>query len=301
MKVEADARATPADRKMTEEEEAAKEKERLDSLEAARISKNNAIVNSKSHMSADADVDVDAGSKADARKLKQRNARFEVRFDDDGAMVDGERIEKASIRKVGQDSDDDDEDMENEFEDEEEDLDDLMEDEDELEDDEVEEEDEVKPKKKNSRKAEETADTVPFVFEMPKNYKKFCALLEKYPRDMDAVLERLVKCHHPSLKEGNKKRLNKLFLMCLRWFDDMTREKLTEQTIKEIDLAQSTMFSLLKVRLLIRTFQYSLANSCEVVSYSSTSSTVSDVSVLLFVNTGRVVRIRLNRLRFRLD
>ncbi|CAI2308120.1 unnamed protein product [Caenorhabditis sp. 36 PRJEB53466] len=250
LKTEADARATPADRKMTEEEMAAKEKERLDSLEAARISKNNAVLNSRSHISADDDVDVNAGSKADARKLKQKNARFEVRFDEEGAMVEEGKVEKSSIRKVGHDSDEDDEDLEDEFEDEEEDLDDLMEDEDELEDDEDEEEEEEKVKTKKPKKGKKTEEildeTVPFVFEMPKNYKKFCALHEQYPKDMESVLERLVKCHHPSLKEGNKKRLNKLFLMCLRWFDDMAKEKLTEQTVQEIDLAQRTMHSLLK-------------------------------------------------------
>uniref|UniRef100_A0A8R1DIS9 Nucleolar protein 14 homolog n=1 Tax=Caenorhabditis japonica TaxID=281687 RepID=A0A8R1DIS9_CAEJA len=249
LKVEADARATPADRKLSEEEMAAKERERLETLEAARISKSNALLNA--HMSADADVDVDAGSKADARKLKLKNSRFEVRFDDDGAMVDEGKVEKLSVRKVAQDEDvdEDDGDFEDEDEEEEEDLDDLMEEENEDEDEEEqesdEEEEEVQEKEKSKPKKSLSKD-VPFVFEMPKNYQKFCTLLEKYPKDMEVVLERLVKCHHPSLKEGNKKRLNKLFLMCLRWFDDMAKEELTEQSVKEMDVAQATMHVLLK-------------------------------------------------------
>lgn len=243
IKTEADARATPADRKPSEEEEALKEKERLDSLEAARISKSNAILNSRSHLSADADVDIDAGSKADIRKSKARNARFELKFDDDGAMIDEDSVEKLQIlkKKIDSDEDDDDESMDDEFEDEEEDLDDLMEDEDELEN--SDEEEEVKKSKKVVKSAE---TEVPFTFEMPKNYKKFCSLLEKYSKSMDLVLERLVKCHHPSLNEGNKKRLNKLFLMCLRWFDDMAKEELKEQTVREMNLAQETMHHLMK-------------------------------------------------------
>ncbi|EGT36509.1 hypothetical protein CAEBREN_15091 [Caenorhabditis brenneri] len=246
LKTEADARATPADRKLSEEEEALKEKERLDSLEAARISKTNADLNSKSHLSADADVDIDAGSKADWKKLNAKKARFELKFDDEGDMIDEDSVEKVSIlkKKINEDESDD-ESMEDEFEDEEEDLDDLMEDEDELEDD-SEDEIEEKPAKKLKKTVQKPAEDVPFTFEMPKNYKKFCALLETYSKSMDLVLERLVKCHHPSLKEGNKKRLNKLFLMCLRWFDDMAKEELKEQTIKEMNLAQQTMHGLMK-------------------------------------------------------
>uniref|UniRef100_A0A1I7U5Y4 Nucleolar protein 14 n=1 Tax=Caenorhabditis tropicalis TaxID=1561998 RepID=A0A1I7U5Y4_9PELO len=249
LKTEADARATPADRKLSEEEEALKEKERLESLEAARISKTNASFNSKSHLSADADVDIDAGSKADIRKAKAKNARFELKFDDEGDMIDEDGVQKISILKKKVDDDSDDESMEDEFEDEEEDLDDLMEDEDELES--SEDEEEVKTSKKTFKSVKKSGKTddssdVPFVFEMPKNYKKFCALLEKYSKSMELVLERLVKCHHPSLKEGNKKRLNKLFLMCLRWFDDMAKEELKDQTIKEMNLAQATMHDLMK-------------------------------------------------------
>ncbi|CCD67942.2 Nucleolar protein 14 [Caenorhabditis elegans] len=247
LKTEADARATPADRKLSEEEEALKEKERLETLEAARISKNNAFFNAKSHLSADADVDIDAGSKADARKVQAKNSRFEVKFDDEGGLIDEDTVEKSRILKKnldGSDESDDDEDLE----DEEEDLDDLLEDEDELEEDSDDEEAQEAQKvvKKAKKSAPEPAETLPFVFEMPKNYKKFCALLEKHSESMDLVLERLVKCHHPSLKEGNKKRLNKLFLLCLRWFDDMSKEELTAESVKEMNLAQETMHALMK-------------------------------------------------------
>ncbi|KAF1771394.1 hypothetical protein GCK72_003220 [Caenorhabditis remanei] len=260
LRMEADARATPADRKLTEEEEAAKEKERLESLEAARISKSNASFNSRSHVSADADVDIEAGEKADLRKLKAKNARFEVKFDGDGGMIDEDDVEKSRILKASSGDSDEDSDDDVDDEEEEEDLDDLMEedlDEDsgDSEDSEGENDEEgVKKKAKKTKKSEKSLkkaeildETVPFTFEMPKNYSKFCVLLEKYSKSMDLVLERLVKCHHPSLKEGNKKRLNKLFLMCLRWFDDMAKEEeIGEKTIWEMNLAQKTMFGLMK-------------------------------------------------------
>ncbi|CAB3408855.1 unnamed protein product [Caenorhabditis bovis] len=249
LKIEADARATPAERKLTEAEMAAKEKQRLEELEAARISKTNAVKNA--HLSADADVDWEAGAKADARKQKMKNSRFEVRFADDGTLQDDGKMLKHEVLKVRNESfddDDDDEDVDDEADDEEEeDMDDLLEEvSDEEEEDDDEEEESEKPAKSSKKKPKITAETIPFIFEMPKSYKKFCDLLEKYSEHMELVLERIIKCNHPSLKEGNKTKLNKLFLMCLRWFDDMTKEDLDEKTLSEINLAQKTMFDLLK-------------------------------------------------------
>ncbi|CAI5439874.1 unnamed protein product [Caenorhabditis angaria] len=224
LKTESDPRATPANRKLTEDELAQEDRANLERLEAARL---NSLKNS--HQSVDMDVDVNAGKLAKERKNREKSERFEVRFNEDGKMI----REEDSDEDEAEGSDEEEE----EAEDSEEDLDDLLEED----EDELESEGEEESAEKQTKKKE-----VPFVFEMPKNYKKFCELLEQYSDNMSDVLERLVKCHHPSLKEGNKKLLNKMFLLCLRWFDDMSREDLTEQVIQEMDLAQKTMFDLLK-------------------------------------------------------
>lgn len=63
---------------------------------------------------------------------------------------------------------------------------------------------------------------LPFVYEMPKSYSQLRSLLIDRDADEQAtVLNRLIKCLHPSLKEGNKQRLQKLFLFLLRYFDDV--------------------------------------------------------------------------------
>ncbi|CAD6185916.1 unnamed protein product [Caenorhabditis auriculariae] len=250
LKIDADKCATPAERTKTEKEIAASERDRLELLEAQRLAR----MNTK------------------ARKSKKDADRFVVRFDKDGNMINSDKVEKPSIKKVAFDSDDE-LSEENDDEEEEEDLDDLLEKEDEeddLEDEEEDEDDEDEEEEDDDDEVEvrgkiekrEKADVldvgpagaaapgddgVPFVFEMPKNYSKFIELLQKYPEDkMGIVLERLTKCHHPSLKEGNKKLLNKLFLMLLRLFDDMAKESLTEGVLNELSLIQRHLYGILK-------------------------------------------------------
>lgn len=61
---------------------------------------------------------------------------------------------------------------------------------------------------------------IPFVFDMPVGFAELRDLLRGYgPEGQGLILERLVKCHHPSLKQGNKDRLRRLFVYLLRYFD----------------------------------------------------------------------------------
>ncbi|KAK6740575.1 hypothetical protein RB195_008805 [Necator americanus] len=88
---------------------------------------------------------------------------------------------------------------------------------------------------------------IPFVFGMPKNFDALVDLLNKFPSNkMEVVLERLIKCHHPSLAEGNKKLLSKLFLYLLRFFDDCSHSLPTETTVEMLGSLTKTMYSLLK-------------------------------------------------------
>ncbi|KHJ76033.1 hypothetical protein OESDEN_24348, partial [Oesophagostomum dentatum] len=88
---------------------------------------------------------------------------------------------------------------------------------------------------------------IPFIFKMPTNYDALVELLKKYPsQKIEVVLERLIKCHHPSLAEGNKKLLSKLFLYLLRFYDDLANSSPSEDTVKMLGSLIKVMYSLLK-------------------------------------------------------
>ncbi|RCN39144.1 Nop14-like family protein [Ancylostoma caninum] len=217
LKIDADARATPAERTKTAEELAMEEKLHLEELESLRLARMNAEKNKRGHLS------VDAEDRKDGSKKKRKTDGFEVRFDSSGALLDKDKVERVTKKKVAIDSDD--ELTDEEFEDEnEEELDDLL----------------------GENEAREDLE-VPFVFEMPRSFKALVGLLEKYPsHKMGVVLERLIKCHHPGLAEGNKKLLSQLFLYLLRLFDDYSLSSPTEESVKILGTLTKTLYSLLR-------------------------------------------------------
>ncbi|KAK6052213.1 hypothetical protein COOONC_10281 [Cooperia oncophora] len=82
---------------------------------------------------------------------------------------------------------------------------------------------------------------------MPRKYEALVELLKKYPAGkIDVVLQRLIKCYHPSLAEGNKKLLSKLFLYLLRYYDDMSNGPLSGDTMKVLGSLTKAMYSLMK-------------------------------------------------------
>ncbi|RCN32097.1 hypothetical protein ANCCAN_22111, partial [Ancylostoma caninum] len=232
LKIDADARATPAERTKTAEELAMEEKLHLEELESLRLARMNAEKNKCGHLS------VDAEDRKDGSKKKRKTDGFEVRFDSSGALVDKDKVERVTKKKVAIDSDD--ELTDEEFEDEnEEELDDLL------------EGDAESGSKADIDDGEEESARedleVPFVFEMPRSFKALVGLLEKYPsHKMEVVLERLIKCHHPGLAEGNKKLLSQLFLYLLRFFDDCSLSSPTEESVKILGTLTRTLYSLLK-------------------------------------------------------
>ncbi|KHN80261.1 Nucleolar protein 14 [Toxocara canis] len=75
----------------------------------------------------------------------------------------------------------------------------------------------------NSTEDGEGTSSLPYVFDMPSSYEDLVRLLQPHSAsEILTVIERLVKCHHPSLKEGNKKRLARLFLYLLRFYDSLS-------------------------------------------------------------------------------
>ncbi|WKX99053.1 hypothetical protein Q1695_014153 [Nippostrongylus brasiliensis] len=293
LKIDADTRATPAERTKTEEELAIEERLRLEEMESLRVARMNAESNKKGHRSVDADTTEQKPSK------KSQKQGFEVRFDSDGKLLNAGMVEPVSKKKVAVDSDEEltDEEVEDENEEE---LDDLIsehhddegseggeeegeeendsddadedgdddgddnedggmdEEEDDEEDDNIEDEEEhqidgtqeveKKTKTSSERNPPAVEDTdVPFVFEMPKKYDALAELLIRYPPGKaHVVLERLMKCYHPSLAEGNKRLLSKLFLYVLRFYDDTAASPLSSDSLKLLGLLSKSLYSLMK-------------------------------------------------------
>ena len=86
---------------------------------------------------------------------------------------------------------------------------------------------------------------------MPESYKETKELFDAYPpASLKTVFERLMVCHHPQLKEGNKQRLLKLFLYLLRYYNHVT-ENLSEQNVTVTRALSQMLFTLLKVSQLL--------------------------------------------------
>lgn len=64
---------------------------------------------------------------------------------------------------------------------------------------------------------------LPFVFTAPGSYEEFTALLHGHSsEEQGIILSRLRKCHHPSLAEGNKDKLENVFKYLLQYFGKVT-------------------------------------------------------------------------------
>ncbi|KAK5971089.1 Nucleolar protein 14 [Trichostrongylus colubriformis] len=82
---------------------------------------------------------------------------------------------------------------------------------------------------------------------MPKKFEALVELLNKYPAaKVDTVMQRLMKCYHPSLAQGNKKLLSKLFLYVLRYYDDLSNSSPNDDTLKVLGYLNKAMYSLMK-------------------------------------------------------
>uniref|UniRef100_A0A0K0DF96 Nucleolar protein 14 n=1 Tax=Angiostrongylus cantonensis TaxID=6313 RepID=A0A0K0DF96_ANGCA len=195
LKLDADARATPAERTKTAEELALYERLQLEKLESLRI----------------------------ARMRKLMNV---------------DKVEKVSKRKILRDSDEDlsDEELQDGNEEE---LGDLIQ--------EINSEVYLHCGSKSMLCLGVLDVEVPFIIEMPKTFEQFVDLLSSYPSEkFEVVLLRLIKCYHPSLAEGNKKLLAKLFLYVLRFFDGSSCESLTSDSLKLLGSLINVMYVLMK-------------------------------------------------------
>lgn len=80
---------------------------------------------------------------------------------------------------------------------------------------------------------EKARKELPFTFALPDTYENLSTVLENQsPVYQSIIIERIIKCHHPSLGENNKKSLGKLFACLLQHLNDVASEANDDKSIK---------------------------------------------------------------------
>ncbi|XP_075228435.1 nucleolar protein 14 homolog l(3)07882 [Lycorma delicatula] len=74
---------------------------------------------------------------------------------------------------------------------------------------------------KKKQLMEEARQKLPYTFKLPESYEELESVMEGYGVDHQGVIvERMIKCNHPSLGENNKKKLEELFAFLLQLLND---------------------------------------------------------------------------------
>ncbi|EFA10489.1 nucleolar protein 14 homolog [Tribolium castaneum] len=209
-----EARGTVSDRLKSEDEVAQEEKQRLEELEEKRRERMRGFEpKTQKHRSAD-DLDDDV-YEADPEYMLSYNTEGEANVEI-GAEINGKTV-------GGEESDEEEECEEEEEEQSDDDLADLKAET----SDESDEETEAKATKTDVvAKTDETSADLPFTFALPDSYEALQQLLDdKSSRQQATILERMVKCNHPSLAEKNKNGLGTLFVYLLQYLNDCASEK----------------------------------------------------------------------------
>ncbi|XP_028359609.1 nucleolar protein 14 [Phyllostomus discolor] len=230
-------KAQPSNRMKTEEELAKEEQARLQRLEAERVRRmlgQDAGEDTRrpTHVSVDDLHDGFVLDQDDRRPLTYRDGRMDVQQELSGEAGDGVQAEE----EEGQDSSEEDaedsggsdghSDLECEEEEEEAEC-------------EEEEQEGEQPEQEQRRRqtpsgqatgggrdAREAAGAeLPYTFEAPESSEDLKALLAGRSAEQQLlVVERIQKCHHPSLAEGNKAKLEKLFGFLLEHVGDLAAD-----------------------------------------------------------------------------
>ncbi|KAH7491301.1 Nucleolar protein 14 [Phytophthora ramorum] len=227
-----EAKAKATERRMSPEEAAAKEHDRLAELEKKRVARMHG---------ADEDSDSDDDGKRKGRKGKKKAKKDKAPkliimppTDDDltdGYAVDSRFAEDAEEEAeadvdVGdedeeQEDSDDEEDSEADSEADSDDEDEAKEKEEEKEEEE-DADDEDAEKQKKLQDAEDAAAELPFVFECPESPEELGALFKKHarnsPEKRGLILERLVAYYNPRLSAENQKLMKRFFAVLVRQF-----------------------------------------------------------------------------------
>uniref|UniRef100_A0A915Q596 Nucleolar protein 14 n=1 Tax=Setaria digitata TaxID=48799 RepID=A0A915Q596_9BILA len=197
-------RGEASERQKTEEEIAHEEREKLIKQEKARLARI---------------YQDDINERTTKSKIgNNKEDDFMVKYDSAGLLINAEKLKKGRIKVVRIDSSDEDNDSDSYELDEgsgEEEFDAMVEGDEEI--------DLPPPIAGNfsvneEMKAQEEAGNgeLPYVIDLPQKYENLKKLLDLYGvTNCEVVIKRLIKLYHPSLREGNKSRLNRLFMLLL--------------------------------------------------------------------------------------
>ncbi|XP_077136163.1 nucleolar protein 14 [Ranitomeya variabilis] len=233
-----DMKAKPSDKMKSEEDIAKEEQERLQRLEAERLRRmrgeDDKAKNKPKHTSADDLMDGFILDKDDRLMLSYKDGKINLPESDDSELKTGD--------DGGDGADEGSEGEDDEGSDEEEEGSNASDNHSDLESGGDSEEDEVQVKitKKNKelkvKGSDEATSQLPFTFDVPESYEDFLSLLsEKSPDQQLVVLERIQKCNHPSLSQGNKAKLEKLFGFLLDYVTDLAEQQTPDlQTVDKM-------------------------------------------------------------------
>jgi nucleolar protein 14 len=271
-----EARGTVSDRLKTQEEMAQDEKERLEELEQERRERMKGFDEGDRvpvHRSAD-DLDDDFVYEEDPDYMlsynKEGQSNVEVEAQMDGRKIskkqgeesgdeDGEGEESRDENEEGEESEDGDED----------DLSDLKaSDESDVEEEIATQDDEEKTEdvkeeiatQDDDEKTEETIKTdllrrkemmdkareeLPYTFALPESYEALQEVLEgRSSTHQSVIIERMIKCNHPSLAENNKEKLGMLFVYLLQHLNDCATEASIDQCFEVFGALAPQLFEL---------------------------------------------------------
>lgn len=75
---------------------------------------------------------------------------------------------------------------------------------------------------------------LPYTFKLPDSYEDLEKIFENYgPTHQGVIIERMIKCNHPSLSEGNKEKLALLFIYLIQYLNDVSTYLTTEDEVKK--------------------------------------------------------------------
>ncbi|KRT80247.1 hypothetical protein AMK59_8628 [Oryctes borbonicus] len=239
-----EARGTPSDRLKTEDEIAREAKEKLETLEKERLERMHGVISkineSRKHVSADGlDVNFVYDSETEVTLSYNQEGISNVELE---AEINGKTIvpresgdsksdnseNNESSSESGNDENPEECEEESDNEDKLSDLkgeDSISESESELEY--VGYEDKIREDLLKRKAIMENArEELPYSYNFPSNYEELHSLLLPQPSEHQfIILERLIKCHHPSLGEKNKENLDLLFAYLLQYINDISQAK----------------------------------------------------------------------------
>ncbi|POM78999.1 Nucleolar protein [Phytophthora palmivora] len=230
-----EAKAKATERRMSPEEAAAKERDRLAELEKNRVAR----MHGADEDDSDSDDDGKRKGKKGKKKKKEKTPQLIMMPPTDDDLTDGYAVdarfadgaEEEEMEENVEDEDENEEQEESEEEDSEADSEAESDDEDEAkekneeneeEQEEEQESDEETEKQKRLHDAEEAAAELPFVFECPESPEELAALFKEHarnsPEKRGLILERIVTYYNPRLSVENKNKMKRFFAVLVRQF-----------------------------------------------------------------------------------